>query len=95
MQRERHMMVEHEEAEQKPRDWREEGRIDTRVDAYCDDFIKMMTKFEFMQDGHLGRISVAKHCIKLASHQSGPVNCVPDRAGLKARESDKWRSIKC
>lgn len=61
----RHMKVEHEYAELKPHNWREEIRIDPKFVAHREKFIERMTEFKSLHDGHLRAHSVANYCIEL------------------------------
>lgn len=51
---ERHMKVEHEDAERKAHDGIQKVKIDAKLDAHHDIFIGMITEFESMWDGDLG-----------------------------------------
>lgn len=49
----------------------------------------MLTEFLSMWDGHLGRIIVAEHWIKLLNKNTQPVHSACNRAGPKIRKIEK------
>lgn len=49
----------------------------------------MLTGFQLTWDSHLGRITVAKHCLTLADEKTQPFHSFPYHAGTKSRELDK------
>lgn len=53
---------------------------------YRKQFLDMLTKFQFMWNGHLEQLFVAKHCIELTPQKIQPITSVPDQVGTKARE---------
>lgn len=55
----RDMKDEHNDGWRKAHGWRKEVKADPRLDANRDKYIGMMGEFEYMYDGHLGRMSVA------------------------------------
>lgn len=57
--------MEHEDAEGKVHECKEETRIDVKCDQFRDKLIRMKTEFEFLQDGHISLIPVAKHSIEI------------------------------
>lgn len=59
----RHTFTQDHDSKRLARDWREEHHIFEKYSAYCTEFIDMLTKFQSMREGHLSRISVAKHSI--------------------------------
>lgn len=60
---ERHIKVEHEDADRRGHDLRRKVQIEHKFGAYRDRFNGMMTKMESMWDDYLGCMSVAKHLI--------------------------------
>lgn len=46
-------------------DWESKVNIFESLSEYCSKFINMLRQFWSMWDGHLERISIAKHRIKL------------------------------
>lgn len=56
--------VENEGPEQKEHDWRNQVKVDVKLDTYGNKFMDVMTEFESLWDGRLGCISPSKHCIE-------------------------------
>lgn len=52
-------------------------------------------QFQFMWNGHLGRINVSKHCVKLLQQDAEPVYTAPYRASPKLEKLIKLRLIQC
>lgn len=71
-------------------DWRKKVNLSNNYSQYRQEFIQMLEPFSKMWDGHLGRISVAKHRIDLMSG-STPVHSAPYRAGPKVREFQRTK----
>ena len=69
-------------------DWRSLVNIDEEFADRRDEITAMLDEFASMWDGHLGRVSIAKHRIEL---QPGarPSYSAPYRAGPKARDFEK------
>lgn len=78
--------VENLYTERKKIDLRKKVRKEAKSDTQYDMFIDLMTKFEPKWNGHLGRISMAKHRIKLALNDTCSVHCALYRAGSRAQD---------
>lgn len=51
-----------------------------------DSSVKMLEKFESIQDGHLGRINAVKHHINITSKDVSPIHSIPYRVRRAARK---------
>lgn len=81
-------MENHEEVTQKDETRLTEDRRNeiTVPDKYKDHkvaFLQLLTEFENMWEGHLGRIKTARHQIELADSDIRPVYSAPYRVGQK------------
>lgn len=54
----------------------------------------MLEEFQSMSDGQLGSINMVRNRLELESPKTWPVYSVPYRAGLKAREFEKYEISK-
>lgn len=63
----------------------------SKLDAYCEKLIRLMAKFEPMQDGTLGHISEAKIYVELPSDKFRAVHDARYRAGLRTLEFKKLK----
>lgn len=78
----RHEKVQLSQSRQAEADWRKEVNLSDNYSQYQQVFIQMLQAFSNMWDGHLGRISVAKHRIDLTPGAS-PIHSAPYRARTK------------
>lgn len=42
-------------------DWKNEAQLSNDYARYCDAFLSVLRKFQFMRNGHLGQVNIAKH----------------------------------
>lgn len=73
-------------------EWQEEGKLSEKYSKYRDEFLDLLS--EYLTDGHLGRINVEKHRIKLVHDNLRPMRWSQYRAGPKKREFKKTEIVK-
>lgn len=93
-QQERHATVQNKDTERLTHDWRNKIDISEKYDEYQNSFVDMLSQFQHLWDGHLGRIATAKHRIELIDPTTLPVHSVPYRACPKTREFEKLEVAK-
>lgn len=83
-----------------PQDEKQMYRIETIVilENYSQnrkEFIDVLTTFQSIWNGHLGRISTMKNRVDLLSPMIRPINSVPYRAKPKTRNLEKSQLKTC
>lgn len=91
----RHIKVENEIFRRELRDWRDEVKRESKLDAKLDKFIDMIIKFDSIWDDDLSRISVAKHCIELSTNEIRLYIVPSTEHGQGLVSLKKLRSIEC
>lgn len=86
---ENHANVQDEDTNRLTHDWREKIDISDKYGKHRGDIIYILSQFEHMWDGHLGRITTAKHRIELLEPTTRSVHSAPYRASSKTREFEK------
>lgn len=84
-----HTIVHNESSKRLAQDWSGEVKISEPYSAYRNEFMKILTESQMTWDGHLARISLAKHCIELFGNRTQPVHSAPYRAKPKTQQFDK------
>lgn len=77
MQTKLHINVENDGADRMTCGWKEEVKIDLKLDVRRNKFFKMMTEFECIQNGHLLSVRATKFRIKITSNDPRPVQSAP------------------
>lgn len=85
----RHTDVLQEDNQRLAHNWRDKVDLSNNHGQYRQQLIDMLSEFESMWDGHLGRISTAKHRIELSDPNTAPVLSAPPHDGPKTREFER------
>lgn len=85
----KHEDVKLADEERLEQDWRNEAVTSDDYEEAKDEFIKMLSEFEMIWDGHLGRIQNAKHRIALSPADAKPIQSALYWASPKARHFEK------
>lgn len=64
---------------------REEKRLSDKYSQYCHEVVDPLYQFQSVKDGHLHRINIEKHRIKLFHKNLLPVSSAPYLVGPKTR----------
>lgn len=70
-------------------DWKSKTQLSDDYAEYRDQLLSMLSEFQFIQDGQLGQLNIAKHRIELTNENILPIHSAPYRVGPKAREFEK------
>lgn len=69
----RHTEIQNAYSSRLAQDWRHKANLSNKYPAYLDKFISMLIEFQSKWDGHLGCVSVARHCSELVDEKAKPV----------------------
>lgn len=81
----RHYVVAKQNGVLKAKHATEKDQFNKRFSKWKPNLLKLMEKYKFMWDGHLEKISVAKHCITLNPSSAGLVQTASYRVGPRQR----------
>lgn len=87
--------TEKEDDDPPKQNWREDIKIPGQFNNHHEEFLTIITEFEYMWDGHLVYIKTLKHCIQLTDLNVTPIRCRPYRAGPRALAVAKAESTGC
>lgn len=77
LQMEQHKSVKNTNAERPACHWKEEVKFDENYDEYKDEFNDLLSEFNKMWDGHIGRIVAVNHGVDLINLDVRPIHPAP------------------
>lgn len=75
-------------------DWRDEVDLSDNIGQSFERFINMLSAFESMWEVYLGRISTARHYVKLNISNRPEAHSAPYRVGPKLHQFEKSQSTR-
>lgn len=66
-------------------DWKNETTVPVKYNDHSDELLQLLSEFEDVRDGYLGRIETARYQIELTSNVIRPPHCALYHVGLIAR----------
>lgn len=85
----RQTVVKDDDSRKLVRDGHIEAKVTKKYFAYRAESIQILTEFQSISDDHLGRTSVAKHCIEILGGNIQMVHSALYRAGAKTLKLKK------